>query len=550
MPSDVTTKIPSPETRDRLHDSQSIPEFAGALNCFNARVSVCLVLLLVSVVVFYFAGCEKIPLPVSDTVYYLAGAKSLAEGTGYRMVLYDANPRIGLYPPLHSAYLSFFWRMNPEFPANQLLLYGAMVLLLLGCVALFFLALRRSRFSLWTSALVPLCLAVQPFTFSYVTGFMSDLLFTLLSFALALMWLVESRPSGQKRWLFTGILLGLMFLTRTAAAPLLLGTALVLGVSTIRTKTWQPFVNCVGPFVCAVIFWWLLPKDTFTYGHYAHQTSDGASSPLARGWIPYLLQAGWRAIDYGSNQMVGCLSSGSPALLAALIPDSPWWGRLCLGSMGTVALVTVLIAVLGYWKHHNKTVQAIGFIWLLYCAQLVVWPYEMGPRVIMPLLPFLCHGFILGITKLPPGIGRLAHRTVAVVLTVGLLPSAFLTASLERDAKRADEVKEVALWARENIPAAARVSTEADWFRSIFPMMHFVALSGHKLVEFKEGDVSALISRSDYIVFEGLANRDALHLPDGTRAGKVVYRTPQKAFQILRSGTGVEAAQPHSGVNK
>jgi hypothetical protein len=552
MPSDVTTKTPSLETGDRPGDSRSIPEFAGALNCMNARVSVCLTLLLVSVAVFYFACRERIPLHTCDTVYYLAGAKSLAEGTGYRMVLYDTNPRIGLYPPMHSAYLSCFWRINRDFPANQLLLYAAMVLLLLGCVALFFFGLRRSGFSLWTSAFVPLCLAVQPVTLSYINGLMSDLLFSLLAFTLALMWLVEARP-GQQRWLLTGILLGLMFLTRTAAAPLLLGTTLVLGVSAMRSKTWLPFVKCVGPLACAVIFWWVLPKDTFTYGHYAHQTPDGA--PLNHGVLRYLLQAGWRALDYNSNQMVACFSSGSAALFVAIFPDSAWWRRVCVGSVGMVALITVLIAVGGYWKHRNKTVQAIGCVWLLYCAQLVVWPYELGPRAIMPLLPFLCHGFILGIAKLPPQIGRLAQQTIAIVLAVGLLPSAFLAASFEPDPKRADEIKELALWTRENIPSAASVSTQADWFTSVFPMMHFVALSEHKLMDPKTAELSVRISKSDYMIFEGFpANRDFLELPDGTSAGKIVYRTPQNRFQILRSAsptdTGPESGLSHSGGNK
>src|SRR6266446_6879414 len=64
----------------------------------------------------------------TDPLVYLSGAESLAEGNGYRFVAHAGTPRITVHPPLQSAYLSLFWRLNPDFPANIPWLYGAMVL--------------------------------------------------------------------------------------------------------------------------------------------------------------------------------------------------------------------------------------------------------------------------------------------------------------------------------------------------------------------------------------------------------------------------------------
>src|SRR5207237_997367 len=66
-------------------------------------------LTLIGVGVFYWSIRPEVVLHRGDTVYYLAGAQSLAQGTGYRIPLYEDVPAIGLYPPLQSLFLSFFW---------------------------------------------------------------------------------------------------------------------------------------------------------------------------------------------------------------------------------------------------------------------------------------------------------------------------------------------------------------------------------------------------------------------------------------------------------
>src|SRR6266566_8900950 len=55
---------------------------------------------------------------MSDDGIYLVGAKSLAEGAGYRIQSLPRQPYQTKYPPLYSWLLSWIWKASPRFPAN------------------------------------------------------------------------------------------------------------------------------------------------------------------------------------------------------------------------------------------------------------------------------------------------------------------------------------------------------------------------------------------------------------------------------------------------
>src|SRR4051794_14262756 len=52
-----------------------------------------------------------------DGLYFIDG-KSLAEGSGYRILSLPAQPHETRYPPLYPLYLSLAWRAMPSYPAN------------------------------------------------------------------------------------------------------------------------------------------------------------------------------------------------------------------------------------------------------------------------------------------------------------------------------------------------------------------------------------------------------------------------------------------------
>src|SRR5215472_18993073 len=53
-----------------------------------------------------------------DDALYLVGAKSLAEGHGYRIESLPGSPFQTKYPPAVSAIMTLVWKFGPPFPAN------------------------------------------------------------------------------------------------------------------------------------------------------------------------------------------------------------------------------------------------------------------------------------------------------------------------------------------------------------------------------------------------------------------------------------------------
>lgn len=128
-----------------------------------------------------------------DDGIYLATARSLAEGTGYRLVNLPGEPSQTKYPPLWPLVLAGVWRLWPAFPDNVL----AFKALGVGCAAL--TALAAQRLALRQAGLSPLAglavLALSLGSMRLVAGLnypLSEPLFALLA-SCALLWL---EPAG------------------------------------------------------------------------------------------------------------------------------------------------------------------------------------------------------------------------------------------------------------------------------------------------------------------------------------------------------------------
>jgi hypothetical protein len=183
-------------------------------------------------------------------------------------------------------------------------------------------------------------------------------------------------------------------------------------------------------------------------------------------------------------------------------------------------------------------VRVIGMLLLLYYVELIFWPYDLGARAVMPLVPFLCFGLVEGLKQMREQPRRWLAGGVSLVLLVGFAPSAYTVAAVTShppDIHRADEVKSLSIWTKENVSASARVATHVDWFKSDFPMMHFVAWSGHKLTQTKGESLGSIARRADYLLFEAFPTaRTSIELPEPGAVGRVVYRTPFNTFQVVQ----------------
>ena len=75
-----------------------------------------------------------------DDALYQVGAKSLAQGAGYRIQSLPGQPYQTKYPPLYPILLAAIWKLDPSFPSNlslALLLAWLLLPLFLALVSLY-----------------------------------------------------------------------------------------------------------------------------------------------------------------------------------------------------------------------------------------------------------------------------------------------------------------------------------------------------------------------------------------------------------------------------
>src|SRR5437762_284609 len=121
----------------------------------------------------------------ADTSVYLSGAKSLAEGNGYRFVAYTYAPRITMVPPLQSGFLSLLWQVSRPFPDNMPYLHAGMIALAALSFALVACYWRRLAVPWWGIWLILMVWGVSVNWLFLIYWMLSDILFGLFWLALA-----------------------------------------------------------------------------------------------------------------------------------------------------------------------------------------------------------------------------------------------------------------------------------------------------------------------------------------------------------------------------
>src|SRR5215467_20398 len=157
-----------------------------------------------------------------DDTIYLASAKSLAEGHGYRIASLPGEPFQTKYPPVLPLLLAAVWKVAPEFPENlnfAMLLAWLMIVPYLLCMRAVFRFFQFGEREVW---MLTLLAASHPVICLLSTVVMSDLLFLAL-FLMGLLLAERALQSNEPNWLacLSGVIVGLAYLTRTAALPAL-----------------------------------------------------------------------------------------------------------------------------------------------------------------------------------------------------------------------------------------------------------------------------------------------------------------------------------------
>jgi hypothetical protein len=387
-----------------------------------------------------------------DNAGYISLAHSIVQGEGYRELWDPQEPPHTKYPPVFPLVLAGAILLGAKSWVTLKMVPVAFTLL---SVLFAFLWVRR-REGLGLAVGVALLLAVSDGVLDYSRWILSDP--TFLALTLGAFWALD-RKQGQER---TGAGLALVivaYFTRSAGLPLVLATAVWLG---LRTR-WRAFAAFAIAYSVPAVWWWLRGR------------AGGRGEYVAEFWLldPYQPDLG-RA---GMGDMLDRIGQNLQLYLTQILPEG------IVGLEGpflpVLGIGLTLVALVGWIRRMQEDTGVAEIFLPLYAGLLLLWPVVWsGDRFALPLLPLLFLYAGAGLTWLLGAVGRRV-RVGGLLLAFLLLAAPALTswAQESRVARRCAahlrsepdpfgcfpptirEYAELARWSGENLPEDAAVIT-------------------------------------------------------------------------------------------
>jgi 4-amino-4-deoxy-L-arabinose transferase-like glycosyltransferase len=187
-----------------------------------------------------------------DSIAYIAGARSMLAGQGYREAWLASNQPVTHFPPAFSSILAFLGIFNLD-PLRGARFVNA-ILFGLNAGLLGILAWRMTP-SLTAGLVIAALFILNSDILQVHTAAMSEPLFIFLS--LLSLWMFDLYFERHNHWLwllFCGTFVGMAYLTRYAGLALV--ATFVLALLILR-DTWRKRLASVGIFLAAVLPWML-----------------------------------------------------------------------------------------------------------------------------------------------------------------------------------------------------------------------------------------------------------------------------------------------------
>jgi hypothetical protein len=357
-----------------------------------------------------------------DDAIYVATAKGLAEGRGYRHLALPGEPLQSKYPPLYPALLSLVLRARPDLPADYpwLLLPGALAAA--GTVALAALYWRRVLgASDRLVAFIAVLAALSPVWLAYIRFTMSELVYALFATA-ALLCLDAPAPgeSGRRRTarlVLGGVLVACTLLTRSVGMALALAAVAALA---LQRRGWDALL--VGAVILACVApWWSWQASAEIANGAAGRGFLVAHDFGYAGWLPgnpaEALRVAWQnllRLSFGLGWFQLALPEG---LVRAAIGA----GGVRLVLLHAVCHATLLLALWGFWLSARGGLRTLHLYAAVYGAIVLVYAYSPY-RFLVPWTPFLLFFAATGLRAVlrPRWLGGVAYAAVlALFLTEG-----------------------------------------------------------------------------------------------------------------------------------
>ena len=398
-----------------------------------------------------------------DDAIYWVSAQSLAAGHGYRIASLPGEPYQTKYPPLYPALLVGIWKLNPQFPANLPWATLFAWLMLPLYVWMMRALVRQYGFSTREQAVLVLAAGLSPMAAVFSFSLMPELLFMAL-FLASIVLAERSSEDGSARWLplLAGVCGGLAYLTKSAAAPLLLTAPLCFAFRKQFAKAGM-FFGAMLPAVAAWQWW---------SARHVSRSWDLVSLYYTNyvGFQKYNVP--WRDLPLVMWHNLDGILRGAGTLLTFDVPI----GSKHLERVVTVAAIAGCVRLARRTRKLQYPAAALGVT-----ALLLIWHYTPEQRLVFPLYPLLLMGLWTELGNVakalraswnkPARADRVAARVGAGVLaSFGLflvfttvfglfffLPDLFASYRNDLEARRP-----AYQWIDENVPAQANVYAYDD----------------------------------------------------------------------------------------
>jgi len=349
-----------------------------------------------------------------DDGIYMATAKSLAEGKGYKHVEFPGEPYQTKYPILYPLVLSLVWRTFPSFPQNVVVMQVLNGFFAAGAAAVGYRLVRR----IW--GLSPLLagagivLAVSTLDWlELIRLTMSEHLYTLLSLA-ALMLAVDPAPGSpdavSRRRLLTRSILSALFasaayLTRSIGIVLIVA----LFIHWLLRRRWLSALCLMLLAAAAIAGWQSWRLIASEHNAAISQAACFAYDLDYTVWLPRDWDFALRVMLYNAAAMCFWV------LYYLGQPSQAWVQTTLVAGLPDVALLYALIGlavclfVIGLVSAWRFKHAVIHIYLLVYLGMVCAWPFD-PERFFLPLMPILAPLALLGFRRVCAAGQRLVQR--------------------------------------------------------------------------------------------------------------------------------------------
>lgn len=327
--------------------------------------------LLTLVVGFATMTPDLIGVFFDDAIYVLV-AKAMAEGQGIVYPQLPGTPPAIHYPPLWSALLSLVWRVHPAFPENVSLLKAINPLLLAaGAFGGTMVGVRILGLPAWAAALAVLAATASVPMQVLTNVLLSEPLFVALCFPALLLVRRALEHGGASRLLAAGVMAGLLLLTRTVGAAVVVAALLAF----VLERRWRDALLYLLPVVVL-----LLPWQLYVWRH-----APGFPDELRGSYGPYLewVLGGYRegGLPFVQAVLAKNLTDSWRFLGTILTPLLPGWPRQLAAALALALGITGAVVALP--SRHGRLVPVTL---AAYMGVVLAWPFQVD-RFIWALWP-------------------------------------------------------------------------------------------------------------------------------------------------------------------